>query len=94
MAGKSKSGKRIEPSFEGGKRARDGDLRADPRDRVSRTASKSSRSTKAPAKPRSSRRSRGSGGGIIGFMRRAIWRCWHRPLLRIAYAERRELGDA
>jgi len=72
MAGKSKSGKRIEPSFEGGKRGRNDELRADPRDRVSRAAAKSSRTSKA--KPsRSSSRSRRSSGGLLGSVRRAIY---------------------
>ena len=72
MAGKSRSGRRIEPSFEGGKRGREDELRADPRDRVNRNASKSSRSSKSSRPPTRSR-SRGSSGGLFGFLRRAIY---------------------
>ena len=78
MAGKSKSGNRIEPSFEGGgKRSRDDDLRADPRDRVN--ASKSGRSSKTsssakPSKASSSRaRSARKPGGLFGLLRRAVY---------------------
>jgi penicillin-binding protein 1A len=76
MAGKSKAGQRIEPSFESGsKRGRDDDLRADPRERVSRPSSRSkSAKTSKPAKSsskasRSSRRSR----GLFGFLRTATY---------------------
>ena len=73
MAGKSKSGKRIEPSFEGGKRSRDEDLRADPRDRVGK--SKATRSTKsAPARSSRSTSSRSRrSGGFFSFLRRTIY---------------------
>jgi penicillin-binding protein 1A len=66
MAGKSRSRTRIEPSFEGSKRGRDSELRADPRDR-------SGRSNKSKASSRS--RGRSSGGGFFGFIRRAIYWC-------------------
>ena len=66
MAGKSRSRTRIEPSFEGGKRGRDGELRADPRER-------SGRSSKSKASSKS--RSRRSGGGFFGFIRSAIYWC-------------------
>jgi penicillin-binding protein 1A len=73
MAGKSRSGKRIEPSFEGsGKRGRDSDLRADPRDRSGRS-SKSSKSSKSSRSSSSRTRSRRSGGGFFGFIRTAIY---------------------
>jgi penicillin-binding protein 1A len=70
MAGRSKSGKRIEPSFEGGRSRRDDELRADPRDRASRS-SRSPKSSARPAKTSSSR-ARGS-GGLIGFLRRTVY---------------------
>jgi penicillin-binding protein 1A len=69
MAGKSRPGKRIEPSFEGGgRRGRDGDLRADPRDRSGRSAKSSKSRTSA-----SRSRARSSGGGFFGFVRKAIY---------------------
>jgi penicillin-binding protein 1A len=67
MAGKPRSGGRIEPSFEaGGRRSRDGELRADPRDRGA------SRSKSAPARSKSSP-SRARPGGFVGFVRRSIY---------------------
>jgi penicillin-binding protein 1A len=66
MAGKSRSRTRIEPSFEGARRGRDSELRADPRDR-------GSRSGKSKSAPRS--RSRRTSGGFFGFIRRAIYWC-------------------
>jgi penicillin-binding protein 1A len=74
MAGKSKSGSRIEPSFEGGgKKSRDDDLRADPRDRVSRSKSRSSKSSSSKTSSSRARSSRRSGGGLFGGLRRAIY---------------------
>jgi penicillin-binding protein 1A len=64
MAGKSRT--RIEPSFEGSRRGRDSELRADPRDRSGRSAK--SRSSSRP-------RRRSAGGGFFGFIRRAIYWC-------------------
>jgi penicillin-binding protein 1A len=71
MAGRTKSGSRIEPSFEGGaKRRADDDLRADPRDRGGRSTKTQSARTKKPA----ARRTRGSGGGgLLSFLRRSIY---------------------
>jgi penicillin-binding protein 1A len=66
MAGKSRSRTRIEPSFEGTRRGRDSELRADPRDR-------SGRSGKSRSSSRSG--SRRSGGGFFGFIRRTIYWC-------------------
>jgi penicillin-binding protein 1A len=67
MAGKSRNGTRIEPSFDAGSRARrDDDLRADPRERGGR----------APVKKRTKSvrgRTRSSGGGFFGLIRRAIY---------------------
>ncbi|MBL0370524.1 penicillin-binding protein [Rhizobium sp. KVB221] len=75
MAAKSKSGKRIEPSFDGGgRRGRDDDLRADPRDRAtsktSRAAKPTSKSSRSTSRSRTKRR---SGGGLFGFLRRGIY---------------------
>lgn len=68
MAGKSRSKTRIEPSFEGSRRSRDSELRADPRERSSRSPSK----TKSSARSRSRR---SSSGGLFGFIRRTIYWC-------------------
>ncbi len=79
MAGKSKSGNRIEPSFEGsGKRGRDDELRADPRDRAGKSSSSKSSSGKSSsgrsAKSSSSRaRAARRSGGLFGFLRRTIY---------------------
>lgn len=63
---KTRPGKRIEPSFDDGRRRRDSDLRADPGDRPGRASSRSKSS-----------RSRSSGkrrsGGLFGFLRRSIY---------------------
>jgi len=73
MAGKSRSGNRIEPSFEGGgKRGRDSDLRADPRDRAGRS-SRSAKSAKSSRSASSRTRARRSGGGLFGFVRTAVY---------------------
>ncbi len=78
MAQKPKSGKRIEPSFEAGRsRKSEGDMRADPSDRVGRTGSKSSRSAKSAKTAKSAVRVKKPsrhGGGLFGFVRfMAYW---------------------
>ncbi|MFM2281069.1 MAG: hypothetical protein RLZZ444_3300 [Pseudomonadota bacterium] len=72
MADKKKSRTRIEPSFEGSSRSRSsGDLRADPRDRVTRgRSSKPAKSSKSSSRARSSRR---SGGGFFSVIRRLTY---------------------
>ncbi len=88
MATKSGSGgrrgERIDPSFDGRRPGKkDDDLRADPRDRVSRTPAKSSRPAKSTSKARkparaarkSRAKSRRSGGGLWGFLRFAVYWC-------------------
>jgi penicillin-binding protein 1A len=74
MAGKSKSGGRIEPSFDAAKRGRD-ELRAEPGDRVVTTRSRKTKPAAASrsggsksSRPRTARR-----GGVAGMLGRAVY---------------------
>ena len=83
MAGKSRSGQRIEPSFSGGRKREDDEVSIDAEDRIGgrRSSDGDDREPRRakPAKARSSggRRKppRRSGGGFFGFIRSLIYWC-------------------
>lgn len=77
MAGSRKKQKRIEPSFEGGKKKKAG-LRADPKDRVSggKETSRKSKSRTAKRKTRGKSRSGSARRGLTGFLKRGLYWCF------------------
>lgn len=79
MAGsRKKQKKRIEPSFEGGRKKKKADLRADPKDRVSggKATGRKSAGRSGKAGKRRAPRSGSARRGITGFLRRSLYWCF------------------
>lgn len=77
MAGSRKKQKRIEPSFEDGKKKKAG-LRADPKDRVSggKATGRKSKSRSGKGKARGKSRSGSARRGLTGFLKRSLYWCF------------------